>query len=313
MLNTLRATLCAGFVVTAAAASAQTLEIGIDQSPAGPRPAHRHRLLELHGGQRHDLRGPDRDRQGSAASCRGSPNPGPCRPTARPTPSSCARASRSTTARRWRPPTSSRRSAACSSKEIASPLASRLAAVDSATALDAQTVELKLKEPSAPLLVLARDDRHRAAARSRPTRTRLQKRAGRHRPVQVQGMAAERLHPARQARRLLEAGAAEARRRSSSTSCRNRRRGRSASPTASTPCCRISMRRRRCSSRASPDVKLPETLELAYTLVGMNVSKPPFDNAEGARGAELRAQPQRDRRRPRCSAPACRADRCRRR
>src|SRR3954454_7456911 len=38
MLNTLRATLCAGFVVTAAAASAQTLEIGIDQSPAGLDP-----------------------------------------------------------------------------------------------------------------------------------------------------------------------------------------------------------------------------------------------------------------------------------
>ena len=38
------------------------------------------------------------------------------------------------------------------SKEIASPLASRLAAVDTVTAIDARTVELKLKEPSAPLL-----------------------------------------------------------------------------------------------------------------------------------------------------------------
>jgi peptide/nickel transport system substrate-binding protein len=38
------------------------------------------------------------------------------------------------------------------SKEMASPLASRLASVESAKALDAQTVELTLKEPSAPLL-----------------------------------------------------------------------------------------------------------------------------------------------------------------
>src|SRR6478735_4027903 len=38
------------------------------------------------------------------------------------------------------------------SKDIASPLASRLSAVDSANAVDATTVELKLKEPSAALL-----------------------------------------------------------------------------------------------------------------------------------------------------------------
>ena len=38
---------------------------------------------------------------------------------------------------------------------------------------------------------------------------------------------------------------------SSSTSCRNWRPGRSASSTANTPCCRTSMRRRLCSSRAS--------------------------------------------------------------
>ncbi|MDF2690126.1 MAG: transporter substrate-binding protein, partial [Microvirga sp.] len=37
------------------------------------------------------------------------------------------------------------------SKDIASPLASRLSAVESANAVDAQTVELKLKEPSAAL------------------------------------------------------------------------------------------------------------------------------------------------------------------
>src|SRR5215203_4524530 len=38
------------------------------------------------------------------------------------------------------------------SKDIASPLASRLSAIDSANAVDGTTVELKLKEPSAALL-----------------------------------------------------------------------------------------------------------------------------------------------------------------
>lgn len=38
------------------------------------------------------------------------------------------------------------------SKDIASPLASRVSAVETATAVDPRTVELKLKEPSAPLL-----------------------------------------------------------------------------------------------------------------------------------------------------------------
>jgi peptide/nickel transport system substrate-binding protein len=32
--------------------------------------------------------------------------------------------------------------------------------------------------------------------------------------------------------------------------------------------------------KGKPNVKLSETLELAYTLIGMNVSKPPFDNAK---------------------------------
>ena len=40
------------------------------------------------------------------------------------------------------------------------------------------------------------------------------------------------------------------------------------------------MQRRRCSSRASRASGSSETLELAYTLIGMNTSKPPFDNAK---------------------------------
>ena len=32
--------------------------------------------------------------------------------------------------------------------------------------------------------------------------------------------------------------------------------------------------------KGKPSVKLAETLELAYTLIGLNTSKPPFDNAK---------------------------------
>ena len=96
-------------------------------------------------------------------------------------------------------------------KEIASPLASRVASVESATVIDPQTVELKLKEPAAPLLsslaTIAIVPRVR-----RDQQGRAPEDAGRHGPVQIPGMAAERLHPAHAVRRLLEAGHAEARR-----------------------------------------------------------------------------------------------------
>ncbi len=49
-------------------------------------------------------------------------------------------------------------------------------------------------------------------------------------------------------------------------------------PAGNMPCCRISMRQPRCICVGKPNVKIAETLELAYTLVGMNTSKPPFDN-----------------------------------
>ena len=65
--------------------------------------------------------------------------------------------------------------------------------------------------------------------------------------------------------------------------------------------------------KGKPNVKLAETLELAYTLVGMNVSKPPFDNPKVREALNYALNRAGDRRRRRCSAPACPAGRCRRR
>ena len=126
---------------------------GRDRPVAGrARPAHRHRLLELHGRQRHrSTRASPRSTRISRSSP-ASPNPGPSRRTARPTPSSSAPASPSTTARRWRRRTSPRRSGACRRRR--SPRRWRAASPPSRPRrrVDPRTVELKLKEPAAPLL-----------------------------------------------------------------------------------------------------------------------------------------------------------------
>ena len=49
--------------------------------------------------------------------------------------------------------------------------------------------------------------------------------------------------------------------------------------------------------KGKPNVKLAETLELAYTLIGMNIVEAALRQPEGARGAELRPQPRGDHRR----------------
>ena len=98
------------------------------------------------------------------------------------------------------------------SKEIASPLASRLASIESAKAVDPQTVELKLKEPSAPLLASL------ATIAIVPSSVETDKDALQKQPVgtgpfKLPGMAAERLHPALASNdALLGKGPAEARR-----------------------------------------------------------------------------------------------------
>ena len=175
--RTLRAAVSAGFLVGAAAsASAQVLEIGADQSPPGLDP---HLItafasfMIVNGTIYEGLTAIDKDLKvvpGLAEildRLAGRQDLYVQAPLGRQLPRRL---------RRWTPTTSHRPSGACSRKDIASPLASRLATVESATAVDPQTVELKLKEPSAPLLSSLSHHRDRADARSRPTRTRCRRR-----------------------------------------------------------------------------------------------------------------------------------------
>jgi peptide/nickel transport system substrate-binding protein len=90
-------------------------------------------------------------------------------------------------------------------------------------------------------------------------------------------MAAQRLHPAREACRLLEQGPAEARRGEV-----QHRAGIGDAPGrlvngqyALLPNIDAATA---LQLKGKPNVKIAETLELAYTLIGMNTSKPPFDN-----------------------------------
>ena len=124
---------------------------------------------------------------------------------------------------------------------------------------------------------LARHHRHRAE-RHGGEQGRPAEDAGRHRPVQVPGMAAERLHPARQERRPIGTRACRSSPASSSTSCRNRRPARSASTNGQYALLPNIDAATALQLKGKPNVKLAETLDLAYTLIGMNVSKPPFDN-----------------------------------
>ena len=136
--SALRTALGAGFMAAAmASASAQVLEIGVDNGPAGLDPHLITAFPSFMVVNGNDLRGPHRHRQGPEDRS------GPRRildrrrRTARPIPSSCAPASNSTTAPPWRRRTWSSTIRRVLSKDIASPLASRLAAVESANAVDA--------------------------------------------------------------------------------------------------------------------------------------------------------------------------------
>jgi peptide/nickel transport system substrate-binding protein len=160
-------------------------------------------------------------------------------------------------------------------KDIGSPLASRLAAVESARAVDAGTVEIKLKERRRRSWSRSRRSPSFRAA-CRPTRTRC--RSSRWAPGRSASPSgsptASSASPSMAATGGRDSRSSTA---SSSTSCRNRRRDRSGSRAAPTRCCPTSTPRRRCSS-GQAEREDQETLELAYTLVGFNTSKPPFDN-----------------------------------
>lgn len=164
------------------------------------------------------------------------------------------------------------------SKDVGSPLASRLAAMESVTAVDATTLELKLKEPSAPLLAsLAgiaivprgletnKDALQRAPVGTGPFKfeewqpngfIRLSKHAGYWNAGQVKLAGVRFNFVPEAATRAVGIG--------------NGQFALLPHIDAATA----------MQLEGKPNIGMQKTQELAYTLIGMNVSKPPFDNAK---------------------------------
>ena len=162
------------------------------------------------------------------------------------------------------------------SKDIASPLASRIAAIESASAVDAQTVELKLKEPSAPLLSSL------ATIAIVPSSVETNKDVLQKQPVgtgpfkfqewQPNGFILLAKNDAYWQQGLPKLSGLKFNIVPESAT---RQVGLTNGQYALLPNIDAATA---LQLKGKPGVKLSETLELAYTLVGLNVSKPPFDN-----------------------------------
>ena len=162
------------------------------------------------------------------------------------------------------------------SKDIASPLASRVATVESATAVDPQTVELKLKEPTAPLLsslstimIVPRSvETNKDALQKTPVGTGPFK----FQEWQPNGYVLLAKHDA-----YWRAGTPKLSglKFNFVPELATRQVGLANGQYTLLPNIDAATA---LQIKGKPNVKLTETLELAYTLVGMNVSKPPFDN-----------------------------------
>ncbi|HEV2557933.1 MAG TPA: ABC transporter substrate-binding protein [Microvirga sp.] len=162
------------------------------------------------------------------------------------------------------------------SKEIASPLASRLAAVESASAVDAQTLEVKLKEPSAPLLASL------ATLAVVPKAFEANKEALQKTPVGTGPFKFQEWQPngfilLGRHDRYWEAGAPKLAgvKLNIVPESATRQVGLANGQYQMLPSIDGATA---MQLKGRPSVRLAETLELAYTLIGMNVSKPPFDN-----------------------------------
>jgi peptide/nickel transport system substrate-binding protein len=161
------------------------------------------------------------------------------------------------------------------SKEIASPLASRLAAVDSVTA-NGDQVELKLKEPAAPLLVSL------ATIAIVPRQFEADKDGLQKQPVgtgpfkfkewQPNGFIQLAKHDGYWQKGLPKLDGVKFNIVPESAT---RQVGISSGQYAMLPNIDAATA---LQLKGKPGVRLAETLELAYTLVGLNTSKPPFDN-----------------------------------
>jgi peptide/nickel transport system substrate-binding protein len=163
-------------------------------------------------------------------------------------------------------------------KEIASPLASRLAAVDKATAKDANTVEITLKENSAPFLtqlasiaIVPRKFEHdKDALQRQPDGTG----PFRFKEWQPNGFILLEKQPG-----YWNAGhpRLDGVKFNIVPESATRQVGIASGQYAMLPNIDAATA---LQLKGKPDVKLEQTLDLAYSLIGMNTSKPPFDNAK---------------------------------
>ncbi|MCB8822547.1 ABC transporter substrate-binding protein [Microvirga rosea] len=162
------------------------------------------------------------------------------------------------------------------SKDIASPLASRLSAIEGAKAVDAQTVELTLKEPSAPLLSSL------ATIAVVPSETETNKDILQKAPVGTGPFKFQEWQP--NGFILLAKNDAYWQKDTPKLSglkfnivpeSATRQVGLTNGQYALLPNIDAATA---LQLKGKPNVTLGETLDLAYTLIGMNVSKPPFDN-----------------------------------
>jgi peptide/nickel transport system substrate-binding protein len=164
------------------------------------------------------------------------------------------------------------------SKDIASPLASRLAAMDKAMAKDTATVEVTLKEPSAPFLTAL------ASIAIVPKAFEANKDGLQRQPVGTGPFRFKEWQP----NSFIELSKHAAYWNKTQPKLdgvkftiipesATRQVGISSGQYAMLPNIDAATA---LQLKGRPNVKISETMELAYTLVGMNTSKPPFDNAK---------------------------------
>ncbi len=162
------------------------------------------------------------------------------------------------------------------SKDIASPLASRLAAMDKAVAKDPATVEVTLKEPSAPFLsslatiaiVPKAFEANKDGLQRQPNGTG----PFRFKEWQPNGFIELAKHPGYWNKGLPKLDGVKFNIIPESAT---RQVGLSSGQYAMLPNIDAATA---LQLKGRPNVRIGETLELAYTLIGMNTSKPPFDN-----------------------------------
>ena len=197
--------------------------------------------------------------------------------TARPTRSNSAPGVNSTTARRWKRTTWFIVQARAEQGDRLS-AGKPPASIESAKAVDPQTVELTAEGAVRATARVACHHRHRAEL-GRDRQGRAAEAAGRHRAVQIQRMATNGFVLLSRNDAYWEKGLPKLAglKFNIVPELATRQVGLVNGQYAILPNIDASTA---LQLKGKPAVKLAETLELAYALVGMNVSKPPFDNAK---------------------------------